>query len=68
MIVSAAHKKLAIVDLCGPADVHPDQLPAAGNGKQRKYSATVSSWRLWTITLNKAGWFMPSRDWWVFEE
>ena len=59
VIVSEVHKKPAKVDLCRPADVHQDQLLVAWDRKQRKY--TVSSWRLWSITLNKAGWFMPSR-------
>ena len=56
VIVSEAHKKLAIVDLCRPTDVHPDQLLVEGGSKQR------------SITLNKAWWFMPSSGWWVFEK
>ena len=35
--MSQHHKRIAIVDLCRPSDVHPDQLRAAAMRKQQAY-------------------------------
>ena len=37
VLVSQHHKRIAIVDLCRPSDVHPDQLLAAAMRKQQTY-------------------------------
>ena len=37
VLVSPHHKRIAIVDLCRPSDVHPDQLLAAAMRKQQTY-------------------------------
>ena len=37
LLVSETHKKIAIVDLCRPSDVHPAQLLAAAMRKQHAY-------------------------------
>lgn len=43
LLVSEYSKRIAIVDLSRPADVHPGQLAAAGARKQQKYSPLVSA-------------------------
>ena len=48
VISSEVHKKLAIVDLCRPADVHPDQLLVAGDSKQRRYTVVVEALEYYT--------------------
>ena len=42
-MVSAEDKRIALVDLSRPSDVHPGQLQAAGAQKQRKYSPLVEA-------------------------
>jgi hypothetical protein len=42
VFVSHALKKIAIVDLCRPSDVHPGQLKAASKRKQDGYTTLVS--------------------------
>ena len=43
VIVSETYKRIAIVDLCRSADVHPNQLSAVGARKQQKYSVLVEA-------------------------
>jgi hypothetical protein len=43
VFVSHELKKIAIVDLCRPSDVHPEQLKAAAIRKQEGYAALVSA-------------------------
>lgn len=43
VLVSTTLKRIAIVDLCRPSDVHPDQLSAAGIRKQQVYSPLVDA-------------------------
>jgi len=43
VIISETHKRIAIADLCRPADVHPSQLLVAGDRKQQKYSVLVEA-------------------------
>jgi ribonuclease HI len=42
-LISKHHKRIAIVDLCRPSDVHPTQLLAAALRKQRKYSPLLEA-------------------------
>ena len=41
ILVSKTHKKIAIVDLCRPSDVHPAQLLTAAMRKQHTYGPLV---------------------------
>jgi ribonuclease HI len=43
VFVSAAKKRIALVDLCRPADDHPQQLVAAGIRKQQRYGPLVEA-------------------------
>jgi hypothetical protein len=42
-LVSAQHKRIALVDRCRSADGLPDQLTAAGTRKQQKYNILVEA-------------------------
>ena len=48
VIVSETYKRIAIVDLCRSADVHPSQLSTAGARKQQKYSVLVEALEYYT--------------------
>ena len=54
VLVSQRHKRIAIVDLCRPSDVHPAQLLAAAMRKQQTYLPLLEALRYysdqgWTI-------------------
>ena len=59
VIVSETYKRIAIVDLCRSADVHPNQLSAAGARKQQKYSVLVEALEYYT----DQGWVVHVFPW-----
>ena len=64
VLVSQHHKRIAIVDLCRPSDVHPDQLLAAAMRKQQGLSRHTCLFKKRSASiLTKAGQFMCSRGW-----
>mgnify|MGYP003349919662 FL=1 len=58
-MVSKTRKRIAIVDLCRPADIYPDQLSAAGIRKQQKYDLLIAALRHYT----DRGWLVHVYPW-----
>ncbi len=48
VVISYAHKRMAIIDLCRPSDAYGDQLEAAATLKQDEYSPLVCALDLYT--------------------
>ena len=59
ILLSKEAKRIAIIDLCRPSDIHQTQLQAAAIRKQQTYQPLVEG--LSTTKLNKGGWCMSSR-------
>jgi len=59
VFVSVEHKRIALVDLCRPADDHTHQLVAAGARKQKRYSPLVEA----LADYSNQGWVVHVFPW-----